>query len=119
MAFIAKARPARSTRLQSIRLGRACAYWRVRRIAFALLLGCGVGTRLEGGFCIPDGPEEARYEVRVSASEVSADGYSKFRVFAIGALADGSPSTEPVVFGVSRTGAGNFAAPSCVVYEAP
>lgn len=72
---------------------------------------CGLGTRLEGGFCIPDGHGEGRYEVRVSASEVSADGYSKFRAFAIGTLADGSPSTEPVMFGVSRTGAGNFADP--------
>lgn len=55
--------------------------------------------------------EEARYEVRVAATEISGNGYAKLPVFAIGTLADGTPSHEPVLFGVSRAGAGNFADP--------
>jgi hypothetical protein len=90
---------------------------------------CGAGTRLEDGVCVPDReltcgegtelvegecvptrepPAEASYEVRVAASEISSDGYSKLSVFAIGTLEDGTPSEENVLFGLSRAGFGTF-----------
>ena len=75
-------------------------------------VSCGPGTVEVEGECLPDGPaEEARYEVRVAATEISGNGYAKLPVFAIGTLADGTPSLEPVIFSVSRAGAGNFADP--------
>lgn len=92
-------------------------------------VACGPGTQLEDGECVPEDPAECgpgtllvdgictaasagpRYEVRVAAEEVSADGFAKFPVFAIGTLEDGTPSTEAVLFGVSRTGAGHFPEP--------
>ncbi|MDH3624427.1 MAG: hypothetical protein OES69_08450 [Myxococcales bacterium] len=73
-------------------------------------LTCGEGTRQVGDECVPDEREapQSRYEVRVAATEISSDGYSKLPVFAIGTLADGTPSQENVLFGVSSPGFGTF-----------
>lgn len=71
-------------------------------------INCGEGTELVQGECVPSEAARAGYEVRVAATEISADGYSKLSVFAIGTLSDGTPSEENVLFGLSRDGFGSF-----------
>jgi prepilin-type processing-associated H-X9-DG protein len=86
---------------------------------------CGPGTRLEGSSCVADdvvacGPgthEDAgrcvrdastTFELRIAATRVNADGYSKIPVLVLGRNADGSPSTADVILWASRPGAGTF-----------
>jgi len=49
-----------------------------------------------------------RYELRVVSSAITADGWSKVPVLALGTHADGSPADDDVVFGTSRFDAGMF-----------
>jgi prepilin-type processing-associated H-X9-DG protein len=86
---------------------------------------CGSGTHLEGNACVADdlvvcGPgthvDEDRcvqdastaFELRVATTEITADGYSKIPVLALGRNADGSPSAADMIVAVSRPGAGTF-----------
>ena len=67
---------------------------------------CGLGTEERDGICVPI---DDHYQLRVVTGAISADGFSKVPVFAIGSLADGSISTKPIVLRVSRPGAGTLA----------
>jgi hypothetical protein len=71
---------------------------------------CGAGTVEQAGVCVPSGLSVAYYDVRVGVREMAGDGRSRIPVFAIGRLADGTPSTEEVVFLTSRPNAGGFQA---------
>ena len=93
-------------------------------------LVCGLGTHEEALACIPDAPElscgagterqalecvaldATLYDVRLPVLEIPADGYSKIPVLAIGRLADGTPATDAVIFGLSRPNAGTFVSPT-------
>ena len=72
---------------------------------------CGPGTVLEGGECIAvtdAGADSGRafYDVRIGATTVPGDGYSRIPVLAIARDASGSPLTTNVILGLSRLGAG-------------
>ena len=55
------------------------------------VLTCGPGTVvLDGGVCAPD-PAAHRYDIRIGASEVPANGYSKIPVTVIGSDGTGAP----------------------------
>lgn len=69
-------------------------------------LECGAGTIQSGNSCVL--MSNANYDVRVAVLEIPADGYSVIPVFAIGRAADGTPSTEEVIFSVTRLGVGSF-----------
>jgi hypothetical protein len=71
-----------------------------------LVVVCGEGTHLDGGRCVQDA--STVFELRVAAARISADGYSKVPVLALGHNADGTPSTADVILWVSRPGAGTF-----------
>src|SRR3954467_5579962 len=69
---------------------------------------CGTGTHAVAGQCLADAVGPSRFEIRLPAQDIIADGFSKVPVVAMGTMADGSPSTEPVVLGTSLTGAGTL-----------
>src|SRR3954462_15472548 len=69
---------------------------------------CGTGTHAVSGQCLADAVGPSRFEIRLPAQDIIADGFSKVPVVAMGTMADGSPSTEPVVLGTSLTGAGTL-----------
>jgi hypothetical protein len=70
---------------------------------------CGVGTERQGGECVA--LEAGLFDLRLFMLEVPADGVSKIPVLAVGRLVEGTPTTEDVVFGLSRPNAGSFIAP--------
>lgn len=66
------------------------------------VLSCGPGTVADGGVCTPVPPGK-RYEIRIGAASVPADGYSKIPVMVLGYDATGAPLTgEPVSLGVDH-----------------
>jgi hypothetical protein len=76
-------------------------------------LMCGPGTHAEGETCVPDGTSGgATFEIRLSTTQIGADGHSKVPVLVIGTNADGTPSTEQVVLATDRAGAGTFTMPA-------
>jgi hypothetical protein len=73
---------------------------------------CGAGTHDDGhGACVPI--PGSVYEVRVSVTQVGADGYSAIPVFVIGTNADGTPASDTVLLTTSIPGEGTLA-PSTV-----
>jgi prepilin-type processing-associated H-X9-DG protein len=70
------------------------------------LVVCGPGTHVDEGRCVQDA--STAFELRVATMEITADGYSKIPVLALGRNADGSPSAADMIVAVSRPGAGTF-----------
>jgi len=66
-------------------------------------LDCPTGSHVEGGSCVVD---RMRYEIRIAETSIGANGHTKRKVLALGTLADGSPSLEPVIVSVDRATAG-------------
>ena len=64
------------------------------------------GTHVDEDRCVRDA--STAFELRVATTEISADGYSKIPVLALGRNADGSPSAADMIVAVSRPGAGTF-----------
>lgn len=71
-----------------------------------LLITCGAGTHLDVDRCVLDA--STVFELRVAASVLPADGYSKIPVLVIGRNADGTPSHASVILWTDRPGAGGF-----------
>ena len=71
-----------------------------------VLVVCGAGAHVDGGRCVSDA--STLFELRVATAKISADGYAKIPVLALGRNADGSPSAADVILAVSRPGAGTF-----------
>lgn len=65
---------------------------------------CGAGTRSVDGRCVPTAPPT--FELRVAVQTIPADGLSLLPVLVLGRGADGNPSTETLVLGLSRPDAG-------------
>jgi hypothetical protein len=61
------------------------------------------------------GSGPVRYELRVVSSAITADGYSKVPVLALGTHANGSPADDEIVFATSRPDAGTFDPASAVL----
>ncbi len=80
-------------------------------------LSCGAGTMLQGSSCVPTTPGSGWYEVRVGATQVPADGYTKIPVLALGRLPNGQPATDVVVLTLSRPSAGSLVMPSLMLGE--
>jgi len=90
------------------------------------LLSCGSGTVLDGGVCapdprlcgpgtVPDGgvctldPSAHRYDIRIGATEVPANGYSKIPVTVIGTDGAGAPLVgETLSLGVDQSFQGSL-----------
>lgn len=76
-------------------------------------ISCGAGTQLDGTTCVPAMPADGGwYEVRIGATSIPADGYTKIPVLAIGRLPSGAPATDAVLVSVSRPTAGTLLMPS-------
>jgi hypothetical protein len=74
-------------------------------------LPCGPGTYASNGECVPVSATDGGlgyYDLRVAVTTVPGDGMTRVPILALGRLADGSPSTEQVVFSLSRPGAGTI-----------
>jgi hypothetical protein len=72
---------------------------------------CGPGSYASGGGCVPVSVVDAGlgyYDVRVAVTTVPGDGMTMVPILALGRLADGSASTEQVVFSLSRPGSGTI-----------
>lgn len=81
-------------------------------------ISCGVGTMLQGSSCVPTTTTSTGwYEVRVGATQIPADGYSKIPVLALGRLPSGAPATDAVVLSVSRSSAGSILMPGLTLGE--
>lgn len=81
-------------------------------------VSCGVGTMLQGSQCVPTTTTSTGwYEVRIGATQVPADGYSKIPVLALGRLPSGAPATDAVAISVSRTSAGTILNPGLTLGE--
>lgn len=66
---------------------------------------CGPGTHLEGGECVAD-----RFTLLVPKKLHASE--RPTRIHAFGRALDGSPSTEQIVLGTSRPGAGTYGKPA-------
>lgn len=74
---------------------------------------CGPGTLTSGDSCIlPDG---GTYQIRVSTTKVSANGYTPVSLLAIGTKPDGMPALDMISWSLSRPGAGTFTPQSQVL----
>jgi hypothetical protein len=96
-------------------------------------VSCGPGTALVGGQCTvvatdagspkdSGAPDSAvsdasdggaagaqdTYDLRVGATQVAGNGFSRVPVFVIGRRGDGSPLTEKIILGVNRVGSGTL-----------
>jgi hypothetical protein len=68
---------------------------------------CPPGTEMMGAVCVTPGP--VRVEVRLAATQLPADGYSRMPVLVLAtSLADGSPALVPIVLSLTRPAAGLF-----------
>jgi prepilin-type processing-associated H-X9-DG protein len=70
------------------------------------VVACGPGAHADAGRCVQDA--STVFELRIATTAITADGYTKVPVLALGRNADGSSSAADVILGVSRPGAGTF-----------
>ena len=76
------------------------------------ILACGPGTVLDGGVCTAD-PSAHRYDVRIGASTVPANGYSKIPVTVLATDGTGAPLVgETVSIGVEQPFQGSLTPPA-------
>lgn len=78
---------------------------------------CGAGTMLQGTTCVASSSSGGWYEVRIGATQVPADGFSKIPVLALGRLPSGAPATDAVVLSVNRSTAGSIQMPGLTLGE--